>query len=103
MDVSVHITSREGFTDLRAPPPFTGVHVMVHPNRFILVYVVTLWCNKQVRGKVTVAPQRTDTLDDITGIQMEYFAVDNDFRAGKFRATREFFVYDSIELRRRSV
>jgi hypothetical protein len=51
----------QSVANLRAPPPFTGMHIVVHSDRLALIDIVLLWDHKKIRGEVRLPPKSADT------------------------------------------
>jgi hypothetical protein len=77
MSALVNSTFRS--THLRAPPPFTCMHIVVHADRLLLVNVMPCWYDEEIRREGGIAPQCADTLQNISGVLVENLAVNDDF------------------------
>lgn len=84
---------------LLCPPPFSRVHVEIHPYSMIRIRIVTLGGEDENTCKLRVSKQCTDTCDDVTIEDFEGFPRDDDFPAYEAgTAGHQLTVDDAIEL-----
>jgi hypothetical protein len=59
--------------------------------------------DEEIRREGGITPQGADTLENISRVQVENLAVNDDFGAGKFRTAWKFRIDDFVKLSGRSV
>lgn len=74
------------------------MHVVIHANCLVFVNIMALRRYEKIWRKICIPPERTNTVQDVSRVQMEDLAIHNDFRACKFRASGQFLIDDFIEL-----
>lgn len=76
------------------------MHVVVHADRFILVDVMTLWRHEKVWSKCRITPQRANTLQYVSRVEMKNFSVHNNLGSCKLGTARKLLVDNFVELDR---
>lgn len=69
---------------------------MVNAHSAVCVRVVTLWLEDQVCSKIRVSIECLDTLEGVTIVHIEPFAVDDDLFAAEPRSTGRKLLVDNL-------
>jgi len=85
-------------THLCCPPPFSCLHVMVHPYCVVCISIVMLQLKCEIHRKFRIAPQGLQTLYNVPCIQLEGFSSNDDFMPLEARTAWELIVNYHIEL-----
>ena len=85
-------------TDLSTPPPVTGMHLVVDTLRLGLVKIVPFGGKDKCSCEFWVSKDRADACNNVTEVDIESLATDNDLLSDEWWTSWQMVVDDFIEL-----
>lgn len=83
---------------LSAPPPFTGVEIMVEPSSTCFVEVMLFGCKDENRRKLGITVEDFCTLNHVTEIDVVVHVIDCNHAPMECRATWKLIIDDLVKL-----